>query len=178
MKEKKRASNTSSRFSLLMGLNVSIFFSNISPKIKECTVLHVLTWGFGIQKLDQDYPQAKETPISSYTTTQISMYRNFCFDVSKIWMFLQKNIKVSEFLVLNFNISLKIMVPNLGQAGIYISRQGTAYLKSDNLQYHTLVCWDKWLVDQVSDIFFHIFLQNSLQTWFQFIFLFFINLQK
>ena len=57
-----------------MGLNVSIFFSNISPKIKECTVLHVLhvlTQDFGIQKLDQDYPQAKETPISSYTT-QIS----------------------------------------------------------------------------------------------------------
>ena len=124
MKEKKRASNTSSRFSLLMGLNVSIFFSNISPKIKECTVLHVLTWGYGIQKLDQDYPQAKETPISSYTT-QISMYRNFCFDVSKIWMFLQK--VISKFLkfwtqpkkVLNSNISLKIMVPNIGQAGIY-----------------------------------------------------------
>ena len=36
-----------------------------------------------------------------------------------------------------------------------------------------LVHWDKWLVDQASDvpsIFFHDFLQNSLQKWFQCIF--------
>ena len=56
--------------------------------------------------------------------------------------------------------------------------------KSDNLQYKTLVCWDKWLVNQLSKllsiIFFHDFLQNSLQKWFQCIcYLFFsINLQK
>ena len=98
MKEKKRASNTSSRFSLLMGLNVSIFFSNISPKIKECTVLHVLTWGFGIQKLDQDYPQAKETPISSYTT-QISTRGIFALMSRKFECFYKKKIiKVSEIL--------------------------------------------------------------------------------
>ena len=24
--------------------------------------------------------------------------------------------------------------------------------KSDNLQYNTLVCWNKWIIDQVSDI--------------------------
>ena len=24
--------------------------------------------------------------------------------------------------------------------------------KSDNLQYNTLVCWDKWLIDQASDV--------------------------
>ena len=37
------------------------------------------------------------------------------------------------------------------------------YTKSDNLQYNMLVCWDKWLVDQVSDvpsIFFIIKLQK------------------
>ena len=36
-----------------------------------------------------------------------------------------------------------------------------------NLQYNTLVCWDKGIVDQASNdqsiIFFHNFLQNSLQ---------------
>ena len=44
--------------------------------------------------------------------------------------------------------------------------------KSDNIQYNTLVRWDKWLVDQAFDvpsiIFFHNFLQNSLQKSFQF----------
>ena len=42
--------------------------------------------------------------------------------------------------------------------------------------------WDKWLIDQASDvpsiIFIHNFLQNSLQKSFQFIFLFFITLQR
>ena len=41
--------------------------------------------------------------------------------------------------------------------------------------------WDKRLINQVSDvpsIFFHKILQNSLQKPFQFIFLFFIELQK
>ena len=80
-----------------MGLNVSIFFSNISPKIKECTVLHVLTQDFGIQKLDQDYPQAKETPISSYTT-QISTRGIFALMSQKLECFYKKNIKVSEIL--------------------------------------------------------------------------------
>ena len=54
--------------------------------------------------------------------------------------------------------------------------------KYDNLQYDMLVRWDKWLDDQLSNvpsIFFHDFLQNSLQKSFQFIFLFFfIKLQK
>ena len=57
------------------------------------------------------------------------------------------------------------------------------YQKSDNLQYNMLDCWDEWLIDQVSDvqiiIFFHNFLQNSLQKLLQFILLsFFTNLQK
>ena len=53
-------------------------------------------------------------------------------------------------------------------------------LKSNNLQYNTLVRWDKYLVDQVSDVpgisFFHNFLQTALQNVFQFIiyYLFFI----
>ena len=42
--------------------------------------------------------------------------------------------------------------------------------------------WDKQLIDQASDvpsiIFFHNFLQNSLQKLFQFIFLFFYNFTK
>ena len=54
--------------------------------------------------------------------------------------------------------------------------------KSDNLQYNTLGCWDERLIDQVSDvpsiIFFHNFLQNSLQKSFQFIFLLFHNFTK
>ena len=48
-------------------------------------------------------------------------------------------------------------------------------LKSDNLQYNTLVRWDKWLIDQASDVpsiifFFIISCKNSLQKLFQFIF--------
>ena len=43
--------------------------------------------------------------------------------------------------------------------------------KSDNLQYNTLGRWDDRLIDQASDlssiIFFHNFLQNSLQKSFQ-----------
>ena len=59
-------------------------------------------------------------------------------------------------------------------------------LKSDNLQYNTLVRWvagtndslTKCLMFQVL-FFCNNFLQNSLQKWFQFIFLFFhIDLQK
>ena len=50
-------------------------------------------------------------------------------------------------------------------------------IKSDNLQYNTIGCWDKWLMDQTSDvpsiILFHNFLQNSLQKTFKYIFLFF-----
>ena len=73
---------------------------------------------------------------------------------------------------------------------IVYSRQQTTFTfeyvdfvqKSDNLQYGSLGRWDKWLIDQASDvssiIFFHNFLQNSLQKLFQFIFLFFIILQK
>ena len=58
-----------------------------------------------------------------------------------------------------------------------ITRCCTDY-KSYNLQYNTLVCWDKWIVDQASDVpsigfFFHNFLQHSLQKSFQFIFSFF-----
>ena len=45
-----------------------------------------------------------------------------------------------------------------------------------NLQYYMLGRWDEWLIDQVSDvpsiIFFHGFLQNSLQKYFQSICLF------
>ena len=55
------------------------------------------------------------------------------------------------------------------------------FLKSDNLQYNTPGCWDERLIDQASDvpsIFFHNFLQNSLQKSFQFIFYSFIILQK
>ena len=55
-------------------------------------------------------------------------------------------------------------------------------IKSDNLQYNTLGRWAKRLVDQASDvpsiIFFHDFLQNSLQKWFQCIFYFSITLQN
>ena len=55
----------------------------------------------------------------------------------------------------------------------------SSHLKSDNVQYNTLGRWDKRLIDQASDvpsiIFFHNFLQNSLQKSFQFIFLFFCN---
>ena len=50
----------------------------------------------------------------------------------------------------------------------------TKELKSDNLQYNTLV-------DQASDvpsiIFFHNFLQNSLQKWFQFILFLFTKIK-
>ena len=48
--------------------------------------------------------------------------------------------------------------------------------KSDNLQYNTLGRWDDRLIDQASDhllfqvLFFHNFLQNSLQKSFPFIF--------
>ena len=56
--------------------------------------------------------------------------------------------------------------------------QMIGYLKSDNLQYNTLGCWvagtndssTKGLMFQVL-FFFHNFLQNSLQKFFQFIFL-------
>ena len=52
-------------------------------------------------------------------------------------------------------------------------------LKSDNLQYNTLGRWDNRLIDQASDvpsiIFFHSFLQNSLQNSFN---LFFYNFTK
>ena len=51
--------------------------------------------------------------------------------------------------------------------------------KSDNLQHNTLVCWfagtndwsSKCPMFQVCIIFFHNFLQNSLQDSFQFVFL-------
>ena len=52
------------------------------------------------------------------------------------------------------------------------------YQKSDNLQYDTLGRWDDRLIDQASDvssiIFFHNFLQNSLQKSFQLFFLSFL----
>ena len=55
-------------------------------------------------------------------------------------------------------------------------------LKSDNLQYNKLGRWDVRLIDQSSDfpsiIFFHNFLENSLQKPFQFIFLLFYNFTK
>ena len=51
-------------------------------------------------------------------------------------------------------------------------------MKSDNLQYNTLGRWNDRLIDQASDvpsmIFFHIFLQNSLQKSFQFLFFVFL----
>ena len=51
-------------------------------------------------------------------------------------------------------------------------------LKSYNLQYSTLGCWNEWLIDQASDvpsfIFFHNLLPNSLQK-FQSIFLIFLQ---
>ena len=48
------------------------------------------------------------------------------------------------------------------------------------IRQSTLICWDKWLVDQASDfiIFFHNFLQNSLKKLFQFIFLFSYNFTR
>ena len=49
--------------------------------------------------------------------------------------------------------------------------QPRKHIKSDNLQYNTLGRWDDRLIDQASDvpsvIFFHNFLQNSLQKPFQ-----------
>ena len=60
--------------------------------------------------------------------------------------------------------------------------QARKHIKSDNLQYNTLGRWDDRLIDQASDvtsiIFFHDFLQNSLQKSFQFIFLFFYRITK
>ena len=55
--------------------------------------------------------------------------------------------------------------------------QGTLiYLKSDNLQYNTLVCWDKWLADQASDvtsiIFFIISCKIVCKNGFNFYFIF------
>ena len=54
--------------------------------------------------------------------------------------------------------------------------------KSDNLQYNLLGRWDERLINQASDvpsiIFFHNFLQKSLQKLFKFIFLFFFNFTK
>jgi hypothetical protein len=54
---------------------------------------------------------------------------------------------------------------------IVVQPKYVCYLKSDNLQYNTLV---RWLVNQASDvpyiILFHNFLQNSLQKSFKFIF--------
>ena len=48
--------------------------------------------------------------------------------------------------------------------------------KSYNLQYNMLGRWDNRLIDQASDvpsiIFVHNFLENSLQKFFQFIFIF------
>jgi hypothetical protein len=60
--------------------------------------------------------------------------------------------------------------------------QMTSLHKSVNLQYNTLGCWvdgpndlvTKRLMFQVL-FFFHSFLQNSLQKFFRFIFLFFYN---
>ena len=52
-------------------------------------------------------------------------------------------------------------------------------LKSDNLQYNTLVCWDKWLINQVSNVpsiifFFMIACKNGFNVFSYF----FIDLQK
>ena len=59
-----------------------------------------------------------------------------------------------------------------GNMGCQVSKGD---IKSDNLQYNTLGRWDNRLIDQASDvpsiIFFHNFLQISLQKSFQFIFL-------
>ena len=64
-------------------------------------------------------------------------------------------------------------LPNLH--GKSNSQQKNTGLKSDNLQYNMLGRWNEQLIDQASDvpsiIFFHNFLQNSLQKSFQFIFL-------
>ena len=57
-------------------------------------------------------------------------------------------------------------------------------LKSDNLQYNTLGRWVSGTNDSATNrlmfqaFFFHTFLQNSLQQWFQFFFLFFYNFTK
>jgi hypothetical protein len=64
--------------------------------------------------------------------------------------------------------SLMFMDTKIGQSTIYYTG--------------LLGRWDKRIVNQVSDdpsiIFFHDFLKNSLQKSFQFIFSFFIKLQK
>ena len=51
-------------------------------------------------------------------------------------------------------------------------------VKSDNLQYNTLVRWFAGTNDSSSKYFFHNFLQNSLQKLFQLIFLFFHKFTK
>ena len=89
----------------------------------------------------------------------------------------------------NWGLCLGIHSSQLIQLQLAASQQKrhlftSAFLeyKSNSVQYNTLVCWDKWLINQSSDVpinfFFHNFLQNSLQEIFQFIFYFLINLQK
>ena len=54
----------------------------------------------------------------------------------------------------------------LWSKSLYITRE-VSNLKSDNLQYNTLGRWKDRLIDQASDvpsIFFHNFLQSSLQN--------------
>ena len=59
---------------------------------------------------------------------------------------------------------------------IFLSCLVSSHLKYLNLQFNTQVHWTDGTNDQVSDvssiIFFHDFLQNSLQKWLQCIFLF------
>ena len=65
---------------------------------------------------------------------------------------------------------------NIKKDTFYILKSSTVakHLKTNNIQYNTLGWWDDCLINHASDvpsiIFFHNFLQNSLQKSFQFIY--------
>ena len=66
----------------------------------------------------------------------------------KIWFGVQLKWQITEWTKLLFKFFwVKIHSKLTLKTSSFVSTQ-----KSDNLQYDTLVCWDKWLVNQVSDV--------------------------